>query len=230
MKLPGTILVITSHSRSGHIFRFLPSRASVTQTAERRTLDREVSGSKLAFAICFSLRQGNQSALLGDPICWEGSLARALLHSSVKPSTWCACTGGRNCSPGSSKLCRLGVSQAQKAKCREMSARGYALRSVCPQLSVFFQVGLERAPHPKISYSFFSLCNGFIDLKHGGLILESVSTIARYFDFRSCDPGQIRYGGIHRSSVSPRPPCDGTSPASVWLPPRQMPGPRLPYP
>ena len=40
-----------------------------------------------------------------------------------------------NCSPGSSWLYRLGVSQAQKTKA--MSARGYALHIVCPKFSFF---------------------------------------------------------------------------------------------
>ena len=73
-------------------------------------------------------------------------IGRALLHSSVKTSTWCLHWGG-NCSPGSSRLYRLGVSQAQKTKVfepvtkvREMSARGYALHSVCP-IFPFYRVG-----------------------------------------------------------------------------------------
>ena len=42
--------------------------------------------------------------------------------------------------------------------------------------------------------------------------------------------GEVRYGGIRRSSASPRPPCDGTPSASVWPSPRQTPGPPCPYP
>ena len=41
---------------------------------------------------------------------------------------------------------------------------------------------------------------------------------------------QVRCGDIHRSSASPRPPCDGTPSASVWPSPRQTPGPSCPYP
>ena len=41
---------------------------------------------------------------------------------------------------------------------------------------------------------------------------------------------QFRYEGIRRSSASPRPPCDGTSSASVWPSPRQTPGPPCPHP
>ena len=41
--------------------------------------------------------------------------------------------------------------------------------------------------------------------------------------------GQGRYGGIHRSRASSRPPCDGSSPASLWLTPRKTPGPSCPY-
>ena len=35
---------------------------------------------------------------------------------------------------------------------------------------------------------------------------------------------------IRRSSALPRPPCDGTTSASVWPSPRQTPGPSCPYP
>ena len=41
--------------------------------------------------------------------------------------------------------------------------------------------------------------------------------------------GQVRYGGIRRSSASPRPPCDGTPSASVCPSPRQTPAPPCPY-
>ena len=41
---------------------------------------------------------------------------------------------------------------------------------------------------------------------------------------------QVRYGGIHRSSPSPRPPCNGIPSASVWPSPRRTPGPPCPYP
>ena len=51
----------------------------------------------------------------------------------------------------------------------------------------------------------------------------------------SARPGSItsidvRYGGIRRSSASPRPPCNGTPSASVWPSPRQTPGPPCPHP
>ena len=39
------------------------------------------------------------------------------------------------CRLGSRRLYRLGVSQAKKSRSREMSARGYALYSVCPNCS-----------------------------------------------------------------------------------------------
>ena len=38
------------------------------------------------------------------------------------------------------------------------------------------------------------------------------------------------YGGIRRSSASPRPPCDGSPSVSVRPSPRQTPGPPCPYP
>ena len=59
-------------------------------------------------------------------------IGRAPLHSSVKTG---ASTGGGNCSPGSSRL--LAFSRLKKPMCQEMSARSYALHSVCPQLSFF---------------------------------------------------------------------------------------------
>ena len=62
------------------------------------------------------------------------SFSRFLSLSLSKRETGIGTRGG-NCSPGSSRLYCLGVSQAQKAKSREMSVRGYALHSVCPQLS-----------------------------------------------------------------------------------------------
>ena len=34
--------------------------------------------------------------------------------------------------------------------------------------------------------------------------------------FRQMESCQVRYGGIRRSSASPRPPCDGSPSASVW--------------
>ena len=40
---------------------------------------------------------------------------------------------------------------------------------------------------------------------------------------------QVRYGGIRRSSASPRPSCDGNTSASVWPSPRQTPGPPCTY-
>ena len=42
--------------------------------------------------------------------------------------------------------------------------------------------------------------------------------------------GQVRYGGIRRSSASPRSPCDGTPSASVWPSPTQTPGLPCPHP
>ena len=42
--------------------------------------------------------------------------------------------------------------------------------------------------------------------------------------------GQVRCGGICRSSASPRPPCQGTPSSSVWQSSRQTPGPPCPYP
>ena len=42
--------------------------------------------------------------------------------------------GEGNCNPGSSRLYRLGVSQAQ-SRSRKISTRGYALHSVCPKFS-----------------------------------------------------------------------------------------------
>ena len=42
--------------------------------------------------------------------------------------------------------------------------------------------------------------------------------------------GRVRYGGIRRSSASPRPHCDGTPSSSVWPSPRQTPGPPCPHP
>ena len=41
---------------------------------------------------------------------------------------------------------------------------------------------------------------------------------------------QVKYGGIRRSSASPRPPCDVTPSASVWPSPMQTSGPPCLYP
>ena len=51
---------------------------------------------------------------------------------NCKKAVPCVCTREGNCSTGSSWLYHLGVSQAQKPRNREMSARGYVLHSVCP--------------------------------------------------------------------------------------------------
>ena len=61
--------------------------------------------------------------------------------------------------------------------------------------------------------------------------MKSASLIIRcdfhHFNWRS---GQVRSGGIYRSSASPRPTCDCTPSASVWPSPRQTPGPPCPHP
>ena len=41
--------------------------------------------------------------------------------------------------------------------------------------------------------------------------------------------GQVKYGGIRRSSAWPHPPCDGALFASVWSSPWQTPGRPCPY-
>ena len=43
------------------------------------------------------------------------------------------------------------------------------------------------------------------------------------------ETGQVRFGGIHRSSALPRPPCDVTPSASAWPSTRQTPGPPCQY-
>ena len=57
------------------------------------------------------------------------SLDEAIGTASSVRTRW------EKCSPGSSRLYLLGVLQAKKPKSRDMSARGYARHSVCPQLS-----------------------------------------------------------------------------------------------
>ena len=56
------------------------------------------------------------------------------IPKNIFPHFFDVCTRGGNCSPGSGRLQRLGVSKAQKAKLREMSAGSYARHSVCPKL------------------------------------------------------------------------------------------------
>ena len=57
-------------------------------------------------------------------------------------------------------------------------------------------------------------------------LMPSTSEVSRQTtDSCKVRSGQVRYGDIHRSSASPRPPCDGTPSASVWPSPRQTPGP-----
>ena len=55
---------------------------------------------------------------------------------------------------------------------------------------------------------------------------DAFGTTSSVTKFRSDDERQVRsgMGGIHRSSASLRPPCDGTPAASVWPSPRQTPG------
>ena len=52
----------------------------------------------------------------------------------------------------------------------------------------------------------------------------------KHFCPNSNRSGQVRYGGIRRSSASPRPPSDGNPSTSVWPSPSQTPGPSSPYP
>ena len=51
-----------------------------------------------------------------------------------------------------------------------------------------------------------------------------------FFICRYSGQVSVRYGGIYRSSASPRPHCDGTPSASFWPSPRQTPGPSCLYP
>ena len=53
--------------------------------------------------------------------------------------------------------------------------------------------------------------------------------VVHYMGWQNPRP-KVRYGGIRHSSVSPRPPCDGTPSSFIWPSPRQTPGPSCPYP
>ena len=57
---------------------------------------------------------------------------------------------GGNCSPRSSRFCRLAVSQAQKPRSRKMSARSKAVQGVYLQLSfsTLFRVHTECTDRP----------------------------------------------------------------------------------
>ena len=102
-----------------------PTPSQCGATADRRTRDRKVSGSKFACAIWFFTqarkligiaRLPSSLVVLIRPSPHHRShIGRAPIHSSVKTSTRCLHYGGGNCSPGSSRLYRLGISQAQKA-------------------------------------------------------------------------------------------------------------------
>ena len=84
---------------------------------------------------------------------------------------------------------------------------------------------------PKISKKMF-----LYDFIHPPCILKFTTSNERYYRVRNMthntvtSQDQVRYGGIRRSSASPRPPSDGTPSASVRPSPRQTPGPLRPYP
>ena len=102
----------------------------------------------------FPLGQGNYSALLCGPV----SLGVGML---IWPSP-------HHCSP-------IGRASVLWANSREMSARGYALQSVCPKLSLFppiihseaAQVMLRTGSQPRASDSdVTSICQEFIPSRH----------------------------------------------------------------
>ena len=108
--------------------------------AERRTRNQEVPGSKLANAIWFFPQArkligiarwpSSLGMLNGASLHHCSPIGRAPLHSSVKTSTWCVHWGRKLQSRQQSALSsgRFASSKSQG---------GYALHSVCPQLSFF---------------------------------------------------------------------------------------------
>ena len=58
--------------------------------------------------------------------------------------------------------------------------------------------------------------------------IKYIFSVFSIYVFRLWASGQFRYGDIRRSSVSPRPTCDGIPSASVWPSPRQTPDPPRP--
>ena len=71
--------------------------------------------------------------------------------------------------------------------------------------------------------------SGFPFSSYCGVVVDQAGFRNRWSAGQEWSAGQVRYGGIRRSSASPRPPCDGTPSASVWPSPRQTPGPPCPY-
>ena len=62
-------------------------------------------------------------------------IGRALLHSSLKTSTWCLHWERKLQSRQYVGSIAWAFRRLKKPRCREMSARGYELHSACPQLS-----------------------------------------------------------------------------------------------
>ena len=146
-------LVLQSVSTCRTIFTYsnryfsLVVPASVAQWAERRTRDREVPGSKLACATWFfpqarKLNRHCQVAHFARNAHWAEP--SPLFAERARP-TPLKCTNEYLVLPLGEETAVQAVvgsvvwafRRLKKPRCREMSARGYALHSVCPNFLFF---------------------------------------------------------------------------------------------
>ena len=95
-----------------------------------------------------------------------------------------------------------------------------------PQQALDGKTDMNTSLFPQLNHLIGSTPVGFhprISASDGQVFQSVESSLSRRLMDKKClryRTGQVRYGGIRRSSASPRPPCDGTHSASVWPSPR----------